>query len=67
MFPPHRYYYLHNFERALAWVRERYGDLLAAAEHTFLTQFEQLPQQSRALMVRLLMRRGPWFLESKLA
>ena len=67
MVPPHRYYYLHNFERAMAWVRERYGDLLDGPEHNFLTQFEQLPQPSRALLVRLLLRRGPWFLESKIA
>ena len=67
MVPPHRYYYLHNFERAMAWVRERYGDLLDGPEHNFLTQFEQLPQPSRAVLVRLLLRRGPWFLESKIA
>ena len=28
MLPPHRYYYLHNFQRALAWVSDRYADLL---------------------------------------
>ena len=67
MVPPHRYYYLHNFERAMAWVLERYGDLLDGPEHNFLTQFEHLPQPSRALLVRLLLRRGPWFLESKIA
>jgi len=67
MLPPHRYYYLHNFERALAWVRERYGDLLEGPENAFLAQFGQLPQPSRALLVRLLLRRGPWFLESKIA
>ncbi len=67
MFPPHRYYYLHNFQRALAWIGERYDNLLDGAERGFLEQFEQLPQPSQALMVRLLMRRGPWFRADKLA
>ncbi|WP_315131410.1 VRR-NUC domain-containing protein [Achromobacter marplatensis] len=61
MFPPHRYYYLHNFQRALAWVADRYADLLDAGERRFLEDFQALPQASQALMVRMLMRRGPWF------
>ena len=64
--PPHRYYYLHNFQRALAWMEERYGDLLDAPEREFLEQFAQLPQPSQALLVRLLMRQGPWFRAGKL-
>ena len=64
--PPHRYYYLHNFERALAWIAQRYSDLLDGAEHDFLAQFAALPPLSRALLVRMLMRRGPWFRASKL-
>ncbi|HRO59823.1 MAG TPA: VRR-NUC domain-containing protein [Burkholderiaceae bacterium] len=67
MFPAHRYYYLHNFRQALAWIGERYEDLLDHAERRFLVQFEQLPQLSQALTVRLLMRRGPWFRADKLA
>ena len=66
MFPPHRYYYLHNFQRALAWVGDRYADLLDADERRFLTDFPTLPQVSQALMVRMLMRRGPWFRASRL-
>jgi len=66
MLPAHRYYYLHNFQRALSWIGERYGDLLDGAEQRFLVQFDQLPLYSRALMVRLLMRRGPWFRAGKL-
>lgn len=66
MFPAHHYYYLHNFERALDWLSERHVDLLGDAERQFLTQFAKLPELSRALLVRLLMRRGPWFRESKL-
>ncbi|WP_019939957.1 VRR-NUC domain-containing protein [Bordetella sp. FB-8] len=67
MLPSHRYYYLHNFQRALDWIAERYGDLLHGSEQAFLAQFAQLPRPSQALMVRLLMRRGPWFLAGKLA
>ncbi|MDR0225475.1 MAG: VRR-NUC domain-containing protein [Burkholderiaceae bacterium] len=66
MLAPHRFYYLHNFQRALDWIAERYGDLLDASEQDFLAQFCGLPQASRALMVRLLMRRGPWFRAGKL-
>lgn len=66
MLPPHRFYYLHNFQRALDWIGQRYGDLLDAPEQAFLTRFTQLPQPSQALMVRLLMRRGPWFRVGKL-
>lgn len=67
MLPPHRYYYLHNFQRALAWVSDRYADLLDADDCRFLADFAALPQPSRALMVRMLMRRGPWFRASRLA
>ncbi len=67
MFPPHRYYYLQNFISAIVWVRERNGDLLNTAERRFMAQFEQLPQFSQALLVRMILRRGPWFLENKLA
>ena len=66
MLPAHRYYYLHNFQRALAWIGERYGDLLDEAEQRFLVQFGQLPLYSQALMVRMLVRRGPWFRAGKL-
>lgn len=66
MFSDQRYYYLHNFSRALGWIGERYGDLLDEAEQRFLAQFAQLPQLSQVLMVRMLMRRGPWFRTSKL-
>ena len=65
--PSHRYYYLHNFQRALNWLGERHGDLLDEAEQRFLAQFARLPHFSRALLVRLLMRRGPWFRAGRLA
>lgn len=66
MFSDYRYYYLHNFRRALDWLGERNGDLLDEVELRFLTQFPRLPQVSQALMVRMLMRRGPWFRATKL-
>lgn len=60
-------YYLLNFERALAWLAERYGDLLDAHEHAFLRDFAALPQPSRALLVRMLMRKGALFRASRLS
>ncbi|WP_258128011.1 VRR-NUC domain-containing protein [Achromobacter anxifer] len=66
MFPAYRYYYLHNFQRALAWVGDRYADLLDDGERRFMADFPGLPQASQALMVRMLMRRGPWFRASRL-
>ena len=50
--PPHRFYYLHNFQQALDWLGQRYGDLLSEEEARFLAQFAQLPQPSQALLVR---------------
>jgi len=58
MFPAHRYYYLHNFQQALDWLAVRYADVLAPAELDFLRTFPGLPMASRALLVRLLMRRA---------
>ncbi|EGD03435.1 hypothetical protein B1M_16495, partial [Burkholderia sp. TJI49] len=63
---PPAFYYLTNFERALAWLGERYDDLLDDAEHAFLLHFPTLPQASRALLVRMLMRNGADFRASKL-
>lgn len=65
--PPPAFYYLTNFERALAWLGERYDDLLDAAERAFVAEFARLPQASRALLVRMLMRNGSDFRASKLA
>ncbi|MFM0360655.1 VRR-NUC domain-containing protein [Paraburkholderia sediminicola] len=60
-------YYLLNFERALAWLAARYDDLLDAHEHGFLRDFAALPQPSRALLVRMLMRKGTLFRASRLS
>jgi VRR-NUC domain/Fanconi anemia-associated nuclease SAP domain len=62
--PP--FYYLKNFELVLTTIRLRYSDLLLKEELRFLTQFPQLPLQSRALLTRMVMRRGCLFLASKL-
>jgi hypothetical protein len=65
-FPSDTPYYLLNFERALAWLAARYDDLLDAQEHAFLRAFAALPQASRALLVRMLMRKGTLFRASRL-
>ncbi|MCC8395283.1 VRR-NUC domain-containing protein [Paraburkholderia sp. MMS20-SJTR3] len=59
-------YYLVNFERALAWLAARYDDLLDTDEHAFVRTFAALPQASRALLVRMLMRDGTLFRASRL-
>lgn len=59
-------YYLHNFQWVLDWVQERYGDLLASPEWDFVRTFQQLPQPSRALLVRMVMRKGELFRADKL-
>ncbi|OAJ62211.1 nuclease [Paraburkholderia ginsengiterrae] len=64
---PYALYYLLNFERALAWLAQRYDDLLDAHEHAFLREFAALPQSSRALLVRMLMRKGTLFRASRLS
>nr|WP_222858295.1 VRR-NUC domain-containing protein [Paraburkholderia phenoliruptrix] len=56
-----------NFERALAWLAQRYDDLLNADERAFFGAFALLPQASRALLVRMLMRKGTLFRASRLA
>ncbi|TDY21634.1 VRR-NUC domain-containing protein [Paraburkholderia sp. BL6665CI2N2] len=64
---PYALYYLLNFERALAWLAQRYDDLFDAHEHAFLREFAALPQSSRALLVRMLMRKGTLFRASRLS
>ena len=60
-------YYLDNFQRVLAWIGDRYDDLLTTEERDFITSFPTLPQASRALFVRMVMRKGTVFRASKLA
>ncbi len=59
-------YYLDNFHRVLAWISERYGDLLSDDERAFIGTFCALPQPARALFVRMVMRKGTLFRASKL-
>ncbi|PVZ20022.1 MULTISPECIES: VRR-NUC domain-containing protein [unclassified Pseudomonas] len=61
------FYYLVNFRTALAWLAERYADLLDAPEQAFIEVFGALPQPSQALLVRLVMRKGEHFRHSRLA
>ena len=60
------YYYLENFEMVLRWVQQRYSDLLTGSELDFIKQFPDQPQVSRALLVRMIMRKGTLFRSSKL-
>jgi hypothetical protein len=60
------FYYLHNFQTALAAIEARYSALLSAPERRFIFQFAALPQASRALLVRMIMRQGAYFRASRL-
>lgn len=64
--PDHRFYYLSNFQQALAWLAGRYADLLCEEERAFLHTFAGLPLAARALFVRMMMRRGEHFRTSRL-
>ncbi|SHK19520.1 VRR-NUC domain-containing protein [Halomonas caseinilytica] len=59
-------YYLSNFQFVLDWVAARHDDLLDDAERGFLATFPRLPVASRALLVRMVMRRGEVFRHSRL-
>lgn len=61
-----RFYYLHNFQKALAWIGERHADLLSAREQAFLHAFSALEGPAQALLVRMIMRKGVHFRASKL-
>ncbi|WP_439862059.1 VRR-NUC domain-containing protein [Pseudomonas sp. MBLB4136] len=61
------FYYLSNFRSALAWIDERYRDLLSDAEQAFIQHFAGLDLAAQALLVRLVMRKGPHFRASKLS
>ncbi|WP_283939385.1 VRR-NUC domain-containing protein [Pseudomonas fulva] len=61
-----RFYYLHNFRKALAWIGDRHADLLDAREQAFLQAFDALDWGAQALLVRMIMRKGVHFRASKL-
>lgn len=63
---PPELYYLNNFRTVLAWLCERYADLLTAEEQTFISSFEAVEWRAQALLVRMIMRRGCHFRLSKL-
>jgi len=60
------FYYLNNFQTVLDWVVARYSDLLSDAELQFALGFTAAPRESRALLVRLIMRKGQHFRAGKL-
>ncbi|WP_038616554.1 VRR-NUC domain-containing protein [Pseudomonas alkylphenolica] len=60
------FYYLHNFEQVLQWIALRYADLLDDSERAFIAQFPEQPHAARALLVRMVMRKGELFRPSKL-
>jgi len=62
----HRFYYLQNFRRVLAWLRERYEDLLSPEERGFAERLGDLPLPSAAVLVRMITRRGDVFRSSRL-
>jgi len=61
------FYYLVNFQSVLAWLGERYGDVLSDDERAFIDAFDALPRASQALLVRLIMRKGVLFRRSRLS
>ncbi|HLT04361.1 MAG TPA: VRR-NUC domain-containing protein [Pseudomonas sp.] len=63
---PPELYYLSNFHKGLNWLIERYADLLDDGEQRFIERFGGLAQASQALLVRMIMRKGPHFRASKL-
>lgn len=65
-FLPDPVYYLNNFQMVVAALDERYTELLSSEERQFITLFGALPQPSRALLVRMVMRQGVFFRASRL-
>jgi hypothetical protein len=61
-----RFYYLANFQAMLDTLLARDGDLLQGDELEFMRLFASLPQPARALLVRMVMRKGPLFRSSRL-
>ena len=59
-------YYLANFQFVLAFIAARYDDLLESPERAFIQQFQALPRDAQALLVRLIMRSRDVFIEDAL-
>lgn len=60
------FYYLANFHFVLDWVAARHDDLLREDERGFIAAFGELPRASRALLVRMVMRKGEYFRTTRL-
>lgn len=60
------FYYLHHFQEVLSWVASRHGDLLNDDEFAFVSAFGALPRPARALLVRMVTRKGEHFRADKL-
>ena len=60
------FYYLNNFMQVLDWLELRYADVLSVEEQSFIGDFKRLPRESKALLVRMVMRKGIHFRASKL-
>lgn len=61
------FYYQENFITVIKWVTEFHARLLLKAELELIDRFLTLPQQPQALLIRLLLRKGPLFRVAKLA
>lgn len=59
-------YYLNNFSKLLKFVEQNYGDLLNKKELKIISNFNELPRNSKLLYVRLISRKGPFFITEKL-
>ncbi|WP_434698267.1 VRR-NUC domain-containing protein [Pseudomonas sp. D1-1] len=60
------FYYLNNFQRVLAWLTQRYADVLSVEEQRFIDDFIALPRPAQGLLVRMVMRKGLHFRHTKL-
>ena len=59
-------YYLNNFKKLLKFVEVNYSDLLKKNELKIIDEFNKLPRNSKLLYVRLISRKGPFFIIEKL-
>ena len=59
-------YYLRNAEQVVSWCLQTYADLLAPEELALLSAWQQLDHQPKALLIRLVMRKGVLFRVDKL-
>lgn len=59
-------YYLDNMEMVVRWVRDHHRDLLTGEETARVADFLALPEASRALLTRMIMRTGEFFRPDRL-